>query len=48
MKTLSVIPFTVYLVNSNIICYYMILEVYLPEVTYETLRFYVKPGLPNI
>ena len=48
MKILSVVPFSNYLVNPNLICYFVTLEIYLPEVTYETLRFYIKPGLPNI
>jgi hypothetical protein len=48
MKTLSAVPFSNYLVNPNFICYLLMMEIYLPEVTYETLRFYIKPGLPNI
>ena len=48
MKIFSVVPFSNYLVNPNFICYLITMEVYLPEVVYETLRLYIKPGLPNI
>jgi hypothetical protein len=48
MIIISVVPFSNYLINPYFICYLITMEVYLPEVAYETLRLYIKPGLPKI